>query len=171
MPVLDGISATRKIKQDNPDIKILILTSYKDEDNIASALAAGANAYCMKDIQISRLIEVMQMVSEGATWFDPGVQELLTKLILKNTNGGDARPPDDANGTEITADSLNDLTPREIDVLELIARGKSNKDIAEELVLSISTVKIHVSNILRKLNAGDRTQLAIKALQERLVRP
>lgn len=167
MPMMDGITAARQIKQDFPDIKVVMLTSHKDEENISGALACGANAYCMKDIKIERLIQVLEMVSEGAIWYDPGITDILMGLILHGSQP-EKKPP--ASAVRASGGVAADLTDRELDVLELIVKGKSNKDIAEALCITVHTVKIHVGNIIQKLGVEDRTQVAIKALQERLVR-
>lgn len=164
MPVVDGIEATKAIKSSKPEIKVIMFTSHKQESHIGAALAAGANAYCMKDLSLERLIQVIEMVHEGAAWFDPGITSMLNNLLLKNHGDGVANV-----AAQIPSSVFQELTPRELDVLEKVALGRSNKQISDELSISLSTVKIHVSNILQKLGVEDRTQLAIKALQERLV--
>lgn len=164
MPIMDGITAARQIKQDFPDMKIVMLTSHKDEQNISGALGCGANAYCMKDIRIERLIQVLDMVADGAIWYDPGITDILMRLLLNNQHIEKKPPAVDVR----THPDFADLTERELDVLELIVKGKSNKEIGEALCITVHTVKIHVGNIIQKLGVEDRTQVAIKALQERL---
>jgi DNA-binding NarL/FixJ family response regulator len=168
MPVMDGLTATRKIKEEFPEIKVVMLTSHKDEQNISQALTCGANAYCMKDIKIERLIQVLDMVAEGATWFDPGINEMLMRILLEKIPGTGGEVESGASGApDILLDV--DLTDRELDVLALIVKGKSNKEIADQLSITVHTVKIHVGNIIQKMGVEDRTQVAIKALQHRLV--
>lgn len=162
MPVMDGLSAARQIKQEFPDMKIVMLTSHKDQHLIAEALSCGANAYCMKDIKIDRLIQVLEMVADGATWFDPAINDMLMQILLGKV------PKEEVQSFD--ASDMPDLTERELDVLELIVQGKNNKDIADQLSITIHTVKIHVGNIIQKMGVSDRTQVAIKALQQRLVR-
>ena len=169
MPVMDGLTATKAIKAEFPDIKIVMLTSHDDETNIAAALACGANAYCMKDIKIERLVQVLEMVAEGATWYDPGINKILMRLLLEKVNPVSTSPTKTTDVERLNLKQASGLTERELDVLELIAHGKSNKDIADTLNITIHTVKIHVGNIIQKMGVEDRTQVAIKALQKRLV--
>lgn len=168
MPVMDGLTATRLLKERCPHIKVVMLTSHDDEENIAAALACGANAYCMKDIKIERLVQVLEMVAEGATWYDPGINKALMRILLKKVNPVEAQPVMDGE-LQLTTRLALGLTERELDVLTLIVRGKSNKEIAESLSITIHTVKIHVGNVIQKMGVEDRTQAAIKALQQRLV--
>jgi DNA-binding NarL/FixJ family response regulator len=170
MPVMDGLTAARTLKEEFPDMKVVILTSFADENNIAAALACGANAYCMKDIKIERLVQVLEMVAEGATWYDPGINEVLMRLLLEKVSPPDLETEKSSLEERIINKQLSGLTERELDVLELIVHGKSNKDIADILNITIHTVKIHVGNIIQKMGVEDRTQAAIKALQQRLVK-
>jgi DNA-binding NarL/FixJ family response regulator len=165
MPVMDGLTATKLIKEEFPDMKVVMLTSHDDEANIAAALTCGANAYCMKDIKIQRLVQVLEMVWEGATWYDPAISTVLMRLLREKISPEELLQAEEQLGDK----PLIPLTERELDVLELIVRGKSNKDIAEALNITIHTVKIHVGNVIQKMGVEDRTQVAIKALQKRLV--
>ncbi|HEY9687855.1 MAG TPA: response regulator transcription factor [Coleofasciculaceae cyanobacterium] len=165
MPVMDGLTATKAIKEEFPDMKVVMLTSHKDAQNISAALACGANAYCMKDIRIERLIQVLEMVADGATWFDPGINEMLMRILLGKVPTAEKIEFERESSREIA-----DLTERELDVLELIVGGKSNKEIADALNITVHTVKIHVGNIIQKMGVEDRTQVAIKALQNRLIK-
>ncbi|HEY9744684.1 MAG TPA: response regulator transcription factor [Oculatellaceae cyanobacterium] len=165
MPVMDGLTATKLIKEEFPDMKVVMLTSHDDEANIAAALTCGANAYCMKDIKIQRLVQVLEMVWEGATWYDPAISTVLMRLLREKISPEELLQAEEQLGDK----PLIPLTERELDVLELIVRGKSNKDIAEALNITIHTVKIHVGNVIQKMGVEDRTQVAIKALQQRLV--
>lgn len=169
MPVMDGLTAAKIIREEFPDIKVVMLTSHADESNIAAALACGANAYCMKDIKIERLVQVLEMVAEGATWYDPGINKALMHLLMEKVSPSDLEAQKSSLEERIVSKQLSGLTERELDVLELIVQGKSNKDIADTLNITIHTVKIHVGNIIQKMGVEDRTQAAIKALQQRLV--
>ncbi len=159
LPKMNGIEATKKVKEIDKGIKVVILTSHESEESVLAALSAGANAYCMKDIPSTRLTEVVKSVYEGAAWLDPTIAEVALKLF--NTPGiHTAR-----SGSSLVAP----LGEREMEVLRHIVKGKNNNEIAEELFVSVHTVKAHVSNILQKLAVDDRVQAAVKAVQEGLV--
>jgi len=162
LPVMDGIEATRKIKEINPDIKVIILTSHNDENEVMQALAAGANAYAMKDIKTEYLIMVIQSVNEGAIWLDPSIAK---KIMEKNPYFFQNRPHSRAN---FKAEHSN-LTEREYEVLKLVVDGRSNNAIAGELKISEHTAKAHVCNIMQKMVVDDRTQAAVKAIKDGLV--
>ncbi len=163
LPVFSGIEATRRIKESNPEIKIVILTSHTDEKEVMEALAAGANAYAMKDIKTEHLISIIQTVKQGAFWLDPAIAKLVTqkKTILQGSNKPYTR-------ASFKAEHSN-LTEREYEVLKLVVDGRSNNEIAEELKISEHTAKAHVCNIIQKLVVDDRTQAAVKAIKEGLV--
>lgn len=163
LPVMDGIEATRRIKEYNPDIKIVILTSHSDENEVMQALAAGANAYAMKDIKTEYLILVIESVNEGAIWLDPTVARIVKEKNPSLLQGG--KPQSRAN---FKADHAN-LTEREYEVLKLVVDGKSNSEIAQDLSISEHTAKAHVCNIIQKLVVDDRTQAAVKAIKEGIV--
>lgn len=158
LPGMNGIEATQKVKEKNKDIKIVILTSHNDEQEVLNSLKAGANAYCSKEINPKRLIQVIQSVLDGAAWFDPAISHIVldaaTKSQLNNS---------------YTSDKDYGLTTRETQILKLITEGYSNIEIANELYVSINTTKAHVASILQKLEVDDRLQAALKALKERLV--
>jgi DNA-binding NarL/FixJ family response regulator len=158
LPGMNGIEATQKIKEKNKDIKIVILTSHNDEQEVLNSLKAGANAYCSKEINPKRLIQVIQSVLDGAAWFDPAISHIVldaaTKSQLNNS---------------YTSDKDYGLTTRETQILKLITEGYSNIEIANELYVSINTTKAHVASILQKLEVDDRLHAALKALKERLV--
>lgn len=165
MPVMDGINATRQIKERFPDIRIVMLTSHKDEEEVYAALAAGADAYCMKDIKIERLTQVIDMVMEGTLWIDPAIARLVLQALP-----GSAAEAKEASANPATRKRYNtELTERELEVLKLIVAGKSNKEIATLLGVTTHTAKAHVCNIIQKLAVDDRTQVAVKALREGLV--
>lgn len=158
LPGMDGIDATKKIKALNQDIKIVILTSHNDEQEVLNSLKAGANAYCSKEINPMRLIQVIQSVLDGAAWFDPSISHIVLEAATKAQDKDSLSPPKDYG-----------LTSRETQILKLITEGCSNIEIANELYVSINTTKAHVASILQKLEVDDRLQAALKALKERLV--
>lgn len=162
LPGVNGIEATRQIKSFDDKIKVIILTSHKNEDEVWDALSAGANAYCMKDIEPDKLINVIESVNDGAAWFDPAVASTILKTITENKISKLSQEIEE-NKEKIQ------LTDRELDVLRLIVDGFSNQEISEKLFVSIHTTKAHVCNILQKLSVEDRTQAAIKALKDGLV--
>lgn len=158
LPETDGISATKYIKKMKPDIKIVVLTSHNDEKDVLNSLKAGANAYCSKDINLDRLIEVVSSVLDGASWFDPSIANIVLKAAT-NTQMNDCSD----------AKSLYNLTSRETQILKLITEGLSNIEIAKQLFVSVNTTKVHVASILQKLEVDDRLQAAVKALKEKIV--
>jgi NarL family two-component system response regulator LiaR len=156
MPGMDGVEATRKVKDVSPRSQIIILTSFHEDEHIFPALRAGAISYLLKDVKARELVEAIQRAAKGEATLHPRVA---ARLIKQFSHG----EPDRSN-------IFTELTDREVEVLTLIARGHSNQKIAEELVISIGTVKGHVSNILSKLHLADRTQAAVYAWQEGIVR-
>lgn len=158
LPVMNGIDATKRIRSSNKDVKIIILTSHNDEKEVLNSLRAGANAYCSKEINPQRLIQVVQSVADGAAWFDPSIAH----IVLRATTNS---PVIDS---ENNAKSY-DLTSRETQILKLMTEGYSNMEIAQILVISINTTKAHVANILQKLEVDDRLQAALKALKYKIV--
>jgi NarL family two-component system response regulator LiaR len=151
MPGVDGIEATRRIRDLSPSTKVIVLTSFDDDERVFPAIKAGAAGYLMKDVPPAELAEAVRRVHRGEALVAPSVAAKLMQEVA-------GRKPAGAN-----------LTERELDVLRLVARGLSNKLIARELVVSEKTVKTHVSNILAKLHLADRTQAALYAVRERLV--
>ncbi|MFS0636080.1 response regulator transcription factor [Mesobacillus foraminis] len=155
MPVMDGIEATKLIKQELPEIKILILTSFSDQDHVIPALEAGASGYQLKDIQPDDLVQCIKNIIKGENQLHPkATSHLLASLSNKSRQG---------------PNPLGSLTKREIEVLREIAKGKSNKEIAGDLFITEKTVKTHVSNLLAKLELADRTQAALFAVRNSLV--
>lgn len=158
LPNMNGIDATRQIRNSNKDVKIIILTSHNDEKEVLSTLKAGANAYCSKEINPQRLVQVVQSVADGAAWFDPSIAHIVLKAS--------------ANSPTFDTESNRkdyDLTAREAQILKLMTEGYSNMEIAQILVISINTTKAHVANILQKLEVDDRLQAALKALKNKIV--
>lgn len=161
MPGLDGLEATRKIMQNHPQTRILILTSFGDDRQIFPAIKAGAQGYLLKDIQPQDLIKAIREVMQGKPQLHPDIiRRLMTVASEKNETS--------VNQRNKLPEELNQLTEREREVLEQIARGLSNREIADELVISEKTVKTHVSNVLDKLGMEDRTRAAIWALKNGL---
>lgn len=158
LPMMNGIEATKIIRNSNKDVKIIILTSHNDEKEVLNSLKAGANAYCSKEINPQRLIQVVQSVADGAAWFDPSIAH----IVLKATTNSPVIDTDN-NSKEY------DLTAREAQILKLMTEGYSNMEIAQILVISINTTKAHVANILQKLEVDDRLQAALKALKYKIV--
>ena len=158
LPQMDGIEATRRTKQYNKEIKVVILTSHNDVQEVLSSLKAGANAYCSKEINPKRLIQVVQSVLDGASWFDPSIAHIVLEAAAKFEQVNERKSEKDYG-----------LTSRETQILKLITEGYSNNEIANQLFVSINTTKAHVASILQKLEVDDRLQAALKALKERLV--
>ena len=158
LPGIDGIEATKRIKQLKPDMKVVILTSHNDSVEGLNSLKAGANAYCSKEINPKRLTEVVMSVLDGASWFDPSIAHIVLEAAAKSQDGTHIKPERDYG-----------LTSRESQILKLITEGYSNNEIANKLFVSINTTKAHVASILQKLEVDDRLQAALKALKERLV--
>lgn len=155
MPEMNGIEATKIIKAKSPDIKIMMLTSYSDQEHVIPAIEAGASGYQLKDIQPDELVRSIIRIMEGENQLHPKA----TSLVLKHLSGNSrsVRRP------------IDELTKRELEVLKEIASGKSNKEIAAALFITEKTVKTHVSNVLAKLELADRTQAALYAVRNRLV--
>ncbi len=164
MPVMDGIQATKSIKEKLPETKVIMLTSRKEDEEVYAALASGADAYCMKDIKIDRLCQVLEMVLDGVLWIDPAIARIIIETIP-----GVGSSPTDAKPTATRKQYNTELTDREQEVLKLIVDGKSNKEIANLLNVTIHTAKAHVCNIIQKLAVDDRTQVAVKALRDGLI--
>ena len=158
LPKMNGIDATKQIRQSNKDVKVIMLTSHNDEKEVLNSLKAGANAYCSKEINPQRLVQVVQSVADGAAWFDPSIAHIVLKASA-NFSGSDTNN----NYKDY------DLTAREAQILKLMTEGYSNMEIAQMLVISINTTKAHVANILQKLEVDDRLQAALKALKNKIV--
>jgi NarL family two-component system response regulator LiaR len=150
MPELDGVEATRKIRAASPSTKVIVLTSFADDEKVFPAIKAGAAGYLLKDVHPAELADAVRKASRGEALLAPSVAARLMQEVAGE------RP------------AASGLTERELEVLRLIARGMSNKQIAHELVVSEKTVKTHVSNILAKLHLADRTQAALYAVREGL---
>jgi NarL family two-component system response regulator LiaR len=152
MPRKDGIQATAEIRQEDPGARILVLTSFAEEDKLVPAFKAGAAGYLLKDSAPQDLLQAIRDVAQGASTLQPQIAHKLIRVL--------SRPA-----------ATVPLTEREQEVACLVAQGRSNKEIARALVLSEPTVRTHVSHILRKLKLSNRTEVALYALREGLARP
>jgi DNA-binding NarL/FixJ family response regulator len=160
MPDLDGITATREVLAVSPDVKVVILTTFEQDDYIFGALRAGASAFLLKRTSPEELIAAIHTVAAGDSLLSPSVTRKVIDRMAQ-------QPAPDAS----SAERLEDLTPREREVLELVARGLSNGEIADAFVIEESTVKTHVKRLLRKLGLRDRVQAVIFAYESGLTRP
>ena len=156
MPGMDGVETTRRTKDLSPRTQIIVLTSYHQDEFIFPALQAGAISYLLKDVKATKLVDAIRRAARGEGTLHPRIAARLVKEFQSENI--------------VTASPYTLLTDREMEVLKLIARGHANSMIAEELVISVGTVKGHVSNILSKLHLADRTQAAVFAWQEGIVR-
>jgi DNA-binding NarL/FixJ family response regulator len=159
MPNLDGIEATRRIAAGNGAPRILILTTFDLDDYVYEALCAGASGFLLKDARAEELRQAVRMVASGDALLSPAITRRLIESYTR-------RPPPTAHPTP-----LAELTPRELEVLRLLARGLSNADIARELVVGDATVKTHVARIFSKLDLHDRAQAVVLAYESGLVQP
>jgi DNA-binding NarL/FixJ family response regulator len=160
MPRMDGVEATRRIREARPDTEVVVLTTHADEDSILDALRAGARGYLTKDAGIAEISRAVQAAAAHHAFLDPEVQ---ARLLDAATSGREAAPGAGMSGGSPSAPSPpqllpDDLTPREAEVLRLIAAGRSNGEIAAELFVSAATVKTHVNHVFAKIGARDRAQ-------------
>lgn len=162
LPGMNGIEAIMKLRETNKTIKIIALTSHDREEEVIAVLSAGANAYCLKDIDPTKLSDVIRDVAEGVCWLDAEIAEKVLrafpkqdKIMLLNNNS--------RNSNQVP------LTEREYEVLKHLVSGKSNTEIAKELIVSVHTAKAHVCSILQKMCVNDRVQAAVKAVKEGMV--
>jgi DNA-binding NarL/FixJ family response regulator len=150
MPVMDGVTATKEICQRFPQVNILILTTFDDDTYVAAAIGHGAKGYLLKDTPSEEIAAAIRAVDRGYTHLAPG---MMAKVMAGRVNETEVALPLE----------LQELTPRELEVLKLIAAGANNREIAQQLYISEGTVKNHVTNLLSRLNLRDRTQAAILA--------
>lgn len=153
MPRMGGIEAIDEIKKDDPEARILVLTTFATDEKVFPAIKAGAEGYLLKDSSPEELLEAIRQVSRGESSLHPAIARKLIREL--------SRPPE-------TPSEVDPLTEREVDILNLLAKGWSNQEIADHLVISERTVRSHVSNILSKLHLANRTQAALYALKEGL---
>jgi len=152
MPVMDGKEATAIITKNYPNTKVIVLTTFDDDEYISDAISAGAKGYLLKDMPLEELVQAIKFVYRGYTQLGPG---MLEKLLTNNSNKNQS--------IESNSHELSELTPRERDVLHLIAKGFTNREIAGELYITEGTVKTHVTHLLTRLNLRNRAQIAIFA--------
>jgi DNA-binding NarL/FixJ family response regulator len=153
MPVLDGIAATRRLRVEQPGVRVLALTTFDDDEDVFAALRAGALGYLLKDVSADRLVEAVQAAARGESVLQPSVAAKVVARFAQLDDAPRTRPQP----------LVVPLSDRELDVLRLLADGRSNREIATALFLAEGTVKNHVTNVLAKLGARDRTQAALRA--------
>lgn len=176
MPIMDGVEATKHIRRTAPHIPVLILTTFDDEEYIYDGIAAGARGYLLKDADPDQLIDAIRAASRGESLLDPVVAaRVLDRFYYMSTMSTQSTPssPPPAPKPEPKASSqpifLPKLTPREREVLALMAKGRRNKAIAKRLVITERTVKVHVGNIFNKLNVSNRTEAVAVAMKSGLL--
>ncbi len=157
MPVMDGVAATRELGQRHPHVGVIILTTFDDDEYIFEGLKAGARGYLLKDISSDEMAQAVRAVAAGQALIQPSITRKVVAEFSRLASNPDPNPQAFA------------LTERELDVLRSLAVGRSNKEIADQLVITEGTVKNHVSNILAKLEVRDRTQAVLKAQSLRLI--
>jgi len=150
IPALDGVTLTKKVRAELPSTHVVIVTMVDLEEEVLAALAAGADAYCLKSSEPERIVDAVRIASDGGAYFDP----MIAHLVLGRFSTSRATDP-----------RLSPLTPRETEILRLISDGRANSEIAETLHIGLGTVKGHIRDILEKLSASDRTQAAVVALR------
>lgn len=158
MPEVDGIEATRRLAAEAPEVRVLMLTTFDLDEYVYAALRAGASGFLLKDVPPNELLSAVRVVAAGDALLAPSI----TRRLIATFANQSPTP---------TLRGLDGVTEREREVLTLIARGRSNSEIADHLYLSQATVKTHITQLLRKLDARDRAQLVIAAYEARLVRP
>ncbi len=155
LPGLDGIELTRRIRGALPDTRVVILTMHDLDTEVLAALAAGADAYCVKSGSATGVVTAVRAASEGGAYFDPAIAHIVLRQL--------------SSAEPAKAAELSPLTARETEILRLIAEGKGNAEIARMLALGLGTVKGHIRDVLEKLSAADRTQAAVLALRRGLI--
>ncbi|MFZ7931669.1 response regulator [Bacillus thuringiensis] len=158
MPEMDGVEATSYIKKEYPNVKVIVLTSFSDQAHVLPALRAGASGYILKDVEPDQLVEAIRSAYKGNIQLHPDIANALLSQTLP------VEEKEEEHSIQVDV-----LTARENEVLQLLAKGMSNKEIASVLVITEKTVKAHVSSILSKLNLSDRTQAALYAVKNGIV--
>ena len=179
LPDIDGVELVRRFRNHRPlneqdQTKILMLTMHKTQDAVLAAFAAGADSYCMKDINMDRLEEAVKATHEGNPWIDPQIANIILQQVRKD-NVPAPTPAENTieiKGLDPVYGEIVDkagLTEREIEILQLIVRGASNAEIADQLFVTVGTIKTHVRHILNKLCVDDRTHAAVLALRAGII--
>lgn len=157
MPVLDGVTATRRLHESFPNVRVIVLTTFDDDERVFDGLRAGAVGYLLKDVQSDKLSEAIRAAARGETFLQPSVA---AKVVAEFTRLSAPSLPKAAPATSTLVEPLSE---RELEILRLVCNGASNKEIASDLYITEGTVKNHLTNILGKLGVRDRTQAALKA--------
>jgi len=157
MPRMNGAEGTRALADAGLDVPVIILTTFDDHDQVLDGVRAGAKGYLLKDVSLDSLIDAIESVANGGTMIQPGITEALLRGLSRQSAGPNASDPPES------------LTPRETEVIRLMAGGYSNREIANALSKSEGTIKNHVSNILAKLGVRDRTRAVLKAIEHGLL--
>jgi DNA-binding NarL/FixJ family response regulator len=169
MPGIDGVLATNRVLHQLPVCRILMLTTFDDDEYVRAALQAGASGYLLKDIPAADLARSIHAVHKGIYQLDPAIAAKLVSAFSAAASVGSVEPGALSSPQTIVGPQSSDLTAREIEVLRLIAQGATNREIATQLVISEGTVKNHISNMLSRLGLRDRTQAAIYAREQGLL--
>jgi NarL family two-component system response regulator LiaR len=151
IPAIDGVTLTKRVRTELPDTHVVIVTMLDLENEVLAALAAGADAYCLKSSEPERIVEAVRIASEGGAYFDPQIAHIVLSRFSPDAPASAHSSP---------------LTQRETEILRAIAEGSANSEIAESLHLGLGTIKGHIRDILEKLSASDRTQAAVVALKK-----
>ena len=159
MPELDGIEATRRLQLAGVDARVLVLTTFDLDEYVYAAMRAGASGFLLKDAPRDQLVTAVRTVARGETLLAPAVTKRLIERFIERPAPSEATP------------SIAELSPRELEVLQLVARGLSNAEIADELIIGEATVKTHVARVLRKLDLRDRVQAVVLAYESGVVEP
>ena len=154
MPIIDGVQATKKIKQYNENIKVIILTTFDEDESISKAFLNGADNYLVKDIDTKTIISTINYVNDGMTLMQEKIQNKLKQIVKNQKN--------------ITSEKI-DITDEQKKIIKLIVDGKKNEEIAEELHYSIGSIKNKITQILKELNLVDRTALAVYAIKQNII--
>ncbi len=153
MPILDGVAATRRLQSSQPAIKVIVLTTFDDDEDVFEGLRAGAVGYLLKDVPSEKLFEAIRGVARGESFLEPSI---VNKIVAEFARLSPQRPSS-------SQPLIEPLSERELEILRLLGQGASNKEIADHLVITVGTVKNHLTNIMAKLSVRDRTQAALRA--------
>ena len=159
MPLLGGVAATRRLKSTQPESKVIVLTTFDDDEDVFEGLRAGAVGYLLKDVPSEKLVEAIRAVARGESFLQPSIAGKVIAEFARLS-------PHLSSKAQALVEPLSE---RELDILRLLSQGASNKEIADRLVITVGTVKNHVTNILAKLGVRDRTQAALKAKELGLI--